>query len=49
MFLSYWFAINAKPIAIFEWNGFGIGSDLFSAISQKINGNFFVKKAEDKY
>ena len=42
MFLRYWFVINAKRIYIFDWNGFGIGSDLFSDISQKINGHFFV-------
>ena len=36
--------INAKRIYIFEWDGFGIGNDLFSVISQKINGNFFVKE-----
>ena len=30
MFLRYWFVINAKRIYIFEWNSFGIGSDLFS-------------------
>ena len=29
MFLGYWFAISTKRIYIFEWNGFGIGSDLF--------------------
>ena len=44
MFLRYWFAINAKRIYIFEWNVFGIGSDLFSDISQRKNGNFFVKE-----
>ena len=43
-FLRYWFIINAKRIYICEWNGFGIGSDLISDISQKINGNFFVKE-----
>ena len=31
-------------IYIYEWNGFGIGSDLFPDISQKINGNFIVKE-----
>ena len=41
-FLRYWFVINAKRIYIHEWNGFGIGSDLFSVISQEINVNFFV-------
>ena len=44
MFLRYWFVINAKCIYIYEWDGFGIGSDLFSDISQKINGNFFMKE-----
>ena len=42
--IGYWFAISAKRIYIFEWNGLDIGSDLFSDISQKINGNFFVKE-----
>ena len=44
MFLRYWFAINAKRIYIFEWNDFGIGSDSFFDISQKINSSFFVKE-----
>ena len=44
MFLRYWFATSAKRNYIFEWNSFGIGSDLFSDISQKINGNIFVKE-----
>ena len=44
MFLRYWFVINAKRIYIYEWNGFGTGSDLFSDSSQKINRNFSVKE-----
>ena len=44
MFLRYWFVIDAKRIYVYQWDGFGIGNDLFSVISQKINGHFFVKE-----
>ena len=44
MFLRYLFVINAKRIYIYDWNGFGIGNDLFSVISQKINGNVSEKE-----
>ena len=44
MLLSYRIVIDPKRSYIYEWDGFGIRNNLFSEISQKINGDFFLNE-----